>query len=141
MTGTWERDLDTDLKAIRTWGATTLVTLMENHELESLKVGHLGERTKAHGMTWLHLPIQDVSIPDERFERAWPAARNAILSKLDVGESVVVHCRGGLGRTGLVVGLLMTASGVPAADALRQIRAVRPGAVETTEQERYLFDT
>jgi hypothetical protein len=29
MTGAWARDLDTDLAVIRAWGASTLVTLME----------------------------------------------------------------------------------------------------------------
>lgn len=32
----WNRDLDLDLVSIREWGASVVVTLMENHELESL---------------------------------------------------------------------------------------------------------
>ena len=43
MTGAWARDLDTDLAAIRAWGASALVTLMEQHELVHLRVGRLGE--------------------------------------------------------------------------------------------------
>jgi len=43
MTGIWERDLQSDLAAIANWGATALVTLMEQHELERLKVYGLGE--------------------------------------------------------------------------------------------------
>jgi ADP-ribosyl-[dinitrogen reductase] hydrolase len=33
MTGGWERDLDTDLDAIRDWGAAAVVTLIEDHEI------------------------------------------------------------------------------------------------------------
>jgi len=38
QTGAWDRDLDTDLRTLRDWGASTVVTLMETDELELLRV-------------------------------------------------------------------------------------------------------
>ena len=63
MTGPWARDLQADLTAIREWGATTLVTLIEDHELELLKVPSLGRAARVVGLDWHHLPITDVSVP------------------------------------------------------------------------------
>ena len=57
----WDRDLDTDLAAIREWGAEVVVTLVERHELQFLKVSSLPDAVAQHGMRWIHLPIRDVS--------------------------------------------------------------------------------
>ena len=55
------------------------------------------------------------------------------------GESVVVHCRGGLGRTGLIAVRLLVELGESPVSALVRVRAARPGAVETVEQEKYVL--
>ncbi|MDZ7753015.1 MAG: cyclin-dependent kinase inhibitor 3 family protein [Gammaproteobacteria bacterium] len=138
MSGPWERDLDTDLAAIVVWGATTLVTLMETPELIYLRVADLGTRAKAHGLTWHQLPIRDASIPDEPFERSWPSVGAELRRRLLAGEGVVIHCRGGLGRTGLVAAKLLIELGEDPAAALRRVRTARPGAVENAAQEAYL---
>ena len=57
QTGAWDRDLDTDLRTLRDWGASTVVTLMETDELELLRVPDLGERVSRTGLHWWHLPI------------------------------------------------------------------------------------
>lgn len=139
MTGAWRRDLNADLRAIRDWPAGRLVTLMETHELEQLRVPQLGEKAKAMSLDWAHLPIRDVSIPDREFEERWPSMAGQIEADLAAGVNVVIHCRGGLGRTGLVAGMLLVGMGVTPLEALERVRSVRSGAVETSEQERYLL--
>jgi ADP-ribosyl-[dinitrogen reductase] hydrolase len=69
MTGAWDRDLALDLDMVRDWGAAAVVTLLEPKELTLLGVEHLGEEVLRRNMLWFHLPIVDVSIPDERFEQ------------------------------------------------------------------------
>lgn len=49
-TGSWNRDLATDIRAISDWGATTLVTLIEGHEIEALKVPHIEAECQRHGI-------------------------------------------------------------------------------------------
>ena len=139
MTGPWARDLKTDIAAIVDWGASTLVTLMESHELERLAVGGLGEMAQSQGIEWYHLPIRDVSVPSRAFEMAWVGAGRELRSRLLDGQSVVVHCRGGIGRTGLVAARLLVELGEGPAAALSRVRSVRPGAVETREQEAYVL--
>ena len=57
MTGAWDRDLELDVRAIADWGTSTIVTLVEDHELHSLEVADLGASVEAAHMNWVHLPI------------------------------------------------------------------------------------
>src|SRR6516164_7403683 len=89
MTGAWDRDLAIDLDAIRDWGATAVVTLLEPHEMKQLKVERLGEQVLSRQMEWFHLPIVDVSIPDGRFEGEWRSAGERLRSLLRSGRDVL----------------------------------------------------
>jgi protein-tyrosine phosphatase len=91
-------------------------------------------------MCWAHLPIRDRDVPAAPFLSDWPTVRDDVLSRLDAKGRVVVHCRGGLGRAGLVAALLLVETGVRPEEAIRAVRKVRPGAIETPEQERYVRD-
>src|SRR2546423_12583073 len=103
---------------------------------DALGIADLLVRAQAFGIDTHHLPIRDVSVPDRlpavvvTVERVVAAAR--------AGKTLVIHCRGGLGRSGLVAGCCLVAMGHPARDAIRLVRAARPGAVETTEQATYV---
>ncbi|AGG88784.1 cyclin-dependent kinase inhibitor 3 family protein [Rhodanobacter denitrificans] len=140
MTGIWERDLATDLHAIRQWGAQDLITLLEPHEFEELAIPDLPTQARAHGLRWHGLPITDGAAPDHRFLDPWITLGPQLVSEIGSGARVVVHCKGGLGRAGTVACLLLLESGAAtnADDAMRQVRAVRRGAIETDAQEAFL---
>jgi len=54
--------------------------------------------------------------------------------------AVAVHCAAGIGRTGVVIaGYLMT-QGATFEEAVVQVRAVRPGAIETQRQLTFLYE-
>ena len=133
------RDLSLDLDAIRDWGAAAVVTLVEPKELIMLRVEHLGDEVLRRGMSWFHLPIVDVSTPSEAFERQWDVAGNELRTLLRNSRDVLVHCRGGLGRAGTIAARLLVELGTEPQTAIRQVRAARPGAIETPEQERYVL--
>ena len=135
----WDRDLETDLKLIKD-SASLLLTLIEDHEFALLKVSELGTRAKEMGLEWLHLPIQDVSIPDKEFMKNWPKHSLYIRKLLAQNENVVIHCRGGIGRTGLVAVMLLIDMGIDPDKSLKMVRSVRPGAVETPIQEDFCLN-
>jgi ADP-ribosyl-[dinitrogen reductase] hydrolase len=139
MSGCWNRDLSLDLDAIRDWGAAAVVTLVEPKELILLRVERLGEEVLRRRMLWFHLPIVDESTPDEGFERQWEVAGDQLRTLLRSGRDVLVHCRGGLGRAGTIGARLLIELGMDPATAISQVRAVRPGAIETREQEKYVL--
>jgi ADP-ribosyl-[dinitrogen reductase] hydrolase len=139
MSGYWDRDLDLDLDAIRDWGAAAVVTLVEQEELTLLRVERLGEEVLRRNMLWFHLPIVDVSTPSQEFERQWNASGNELRALLRSGRDVLVHCRGGLGRAGTIAARLLVELGMKPSAAIRQVRAIRPGAIETCGQAKYVL--
>ena len=126
-------------RGVLTSGATSLVSLVERHELSAFGVTNLGEAAEEAGLEWHHLPIKDVHIPDERFERRWTYSGQVLRRRLQSGERIVLHCRGGLGRTGTIAARLAIELGETPETALRRVRAARKGAVETHEQEAYVL--
>jgi len=136
----WARDLAADLDVIARWQPQSMVTLLEDHEFDMLGVPELGAQVCARGIDWYHLPIVDVRPPDARFESAWLSIGPTLCSSLRGGAKVLVHCRGGLGRAGTVAAMLLVGLGVSAPDAIKRVRAARPGAIQTRDQERYVLD-
>jgi ADP-ribosyl-[dinitrogen reductase] hydrolase len=138
-TGAWCRDLGLDIAAIAEWSAAAVVTLVENHELETLKVTGLSDEVARHHMDWVHAPIPDVSTPDASFETAWLEIGEGLRQRLRAGFDIVVHCKGGLGRAGMIAARLMVELGIPADRAIAEVRKVRHGAIETAAQERHVL--
>jgi len=136
--GPWKRDLDLDLQVIFDWRTEVLVSLIEAFEFEVLRVSELPEKTRNLGIRWLHLPIVDVGIPDWRFEAQWDTAGKELRQVLVDGGRVVLHCRGGLGRTGMIAALLLVEFGLDPSAAIAAVRQARPGAIQTIEQEDYV---
>ena len=134
----WLRDLALDLDVIRDWRAVAVVTLVEASELTLLGVPGLGAEVARRGMTWVHLPIVDMSVPDAAFEARWVAAGAELRALLAAGHDIVVHCRGGLGRAGMIAARLLVEFGAAPDDAIRIVRTARPGAIETAAQESHV---
>jgi ADP-ribosyl-[dinitrogen reductase] hydrolase len=136
--GVWDRQLAVDLDAIATWGAVAIITLVESAELRNLQVGDLGAETATRHMEWLHLPIQDYSVPTSEFEAAWAQVGESVRHRIRSGFHIVIHCKGGLGRAGMIAAKLMIELGAAAEEAISQVRKARPGAIETAEQLAYV---
>jgi protein-tyrosine phosphatase len=51
---------------------------------------------------------------------------------------MLVHCEGGIGRTGTMAAAYWIARGLTVADAIARIRKARRGAVESEDQKRVL---
>lgn len=135
----WDRDLDHDLAAIKAWGATALVTLIEGYELEILSVADLPQKVQAIGLEWHQLPIMNRDAPYEEFEENWMVSGRRLRERLRQGERIVVHCVYGLGRTGMIAARLLVELGESPDSAIRRVRAARPGAIETELQEQHVL--
>jgi protein-tyrosine phosphatase len=140
-TGAWERDLNLDLDAVVRWGATAVVSLMTEGDFHNLKVpvSDFKKGLESRRLRWFHLPIEDGHAPDDQFRLKWDAqVRREIHEILDGGHNVMVHCRGGLGRTGTIAAQLLVEYGSSREGAISQVRRSRKGAIETRAQENYI---
>ncbi|MHB8886279.1 MAG: cyclin-dependent kinase inhibitor 3 family protein, partial [Methylovirgula sp.] len=133
-TGAWARDLSADLDVIATWGARLVLTLVEPAELAALEVPHLGAEIRGRGLDWRHLPIADYSVPSEAFEKQWETHGRDIRALLRSGADVLVHCKGGLGRAGMIAARLLIELGMAPEQAIQDVRRAREGAIETPAQ-------
>jgi protein-tyrosine phosphatase len=137
----------TKLRALLDAGVRTFIDLTEPHELEPY-AELLSEEATALDVKPRHvrLPILDVSTPRT------PAVMHEILDTIDAalatGNGVYVHCWGGVGRTGTVIGCYLVRSGMTGADALARVNELfgsmeksqrRPRSPETDEQEAYVL--
>ncbi|MCA1776352.1 MAG: protein phosphatase [Loktanella sp.] len=122
----WQRLLD--------WRPQMVVTLCGQAELDRKGAGSLGADLRAQGIDWAHVPVTDFGAPDEAAEALWPDIERRVLTLLQSGGRVLVHCFGGCGRSGMAVLRLMIAAGEAPDAALARLRHVRPCAVETDAQ-------
>ena len=137
--GTWDRDLTQDLELIQSrFGPKSIITLMPTYELVESGVPGLGQAVSDLGMGWHHLAIDDMEAPDKEFEKAWKEALPEIVGTVQNGGNVLVHCRGGLGRSGTVAAVILIELGMATENAVAIVRAARPGAIENSEQESYV---
>src|SRR4051812_45878799 len=61
LVGAHRRDLGADLDQIAAWNAAVVVTLVEQHELDTLGIAGLGAEVRRRHMEWEHWPIADYS--------------------------------------------------------------------------------
>jgi protein-tyrosine phosphatase len=138
MYALWDRDLDLDLARLRAeYNTDLLVSLIEEHEFASLQIADLRERVTQYDMEMLWYPIPDGSVPTSIEELAETVRR--IVDALRRGQTVVIHCMGGLGRTGLVAAacLLATTSLTPR-QAIEIVRRARENTINAYGQEEYI---
>ena len=128
-----------DLASLRDWGARGLLSLIEDHEFALFDIESLPEQVEALGMHWWHLPIRDRETPDEHFEACWQQTGPELRRLLGDGQSIALHCRAGLGRTGTIAARLLVEMGSEPDLAIERVRKTRPGSIETREQEAFIY--
>jgi len=122
---------ESDLAQLRDDGFGILVSLLrEDEQTPNYSVVN----ATAMGYRWYNIPVKDYSPPTiAQLEQFMELVNGA-----PPDEKIIVHCQGGIGRTGTFAAVYWIMQGFTAIEAIAHIRKSRPHAVETRGQEAIL---
>ena len=128
-----EGDYRGDLGAIHAWAPDLVLSLTSAAEMQAGAARLANDLTKI-GIAWRHMPVTDFGVPTEAEAALWPRLAAELGGWLERGGRVLLHCRSGCGRSGMVALRLMAEAGEAPEEALARLRRTRPCAVETEAQ-------
>jgi len=129
--GDW---LEDEVRALRDDGFETVVSMLTPEETEELGLIHESAIVQDQGLVFCNYPIPDLGVPSSR-----ESAREFLETlhrDLLAGRKIAVHCRGSIGRSGLVASSLLVLSGIDPVDAFRQVSTARGVSAPETDEQR-----
>jgi atypical dual specificity phosphatase len=125
MPGLFAVSADEDLAFLREQGVRTIVSLTER--------AFPAEAARAHGLEVVWMPIVDFTAPS-------PEQVDEFCALVDgAADPVVTHCLAGWGRTGTMLGCYLVHCGRGPAEAIAEVRAAEPAAIQTPDQEAAIW--
>ena len=134
--GDW---LDDELESWKRAGVGVVVSLLTPEEEIDLDLREEARSSSKHGIKFLSFPIPDRQVPGSESEMA--AAIEKLSGALSAGDNVVVHCRQGIGRSGLIAACLLVSSGARADAAFGQLTETRGVPIPETDEQRRWVDS
>ena len=132
--GDW---LDDEAGGWRQAGIDLLISLLEEEEAAELGLGREAEVAESKRIRFVSFPIPDRGVPAST-RRAVALLRD-IGGALEDGKNVAVHCRQGVGRSGLIAAAALVTTGMGAERAIEVVSAARGQTVpETAAQSRWI---
>jgi len=144
LAGEYPRNLDIDssiqkVNALLEAGVSAFIDLTEKKE------GLLPYSELLKSATHQRFAVRDVSVPES--EEVTISILDAIDNHIDQGRIVYVHCWGGVGRTGVIVGCWLVRHGYEGREALARLRELWKQcpksatriSPESIEQEQYIL--
>ena len=133
--GDW---LEEELRHWRSAGIDAVVSLLTPDEERELNLEAETEEAANAGLAYWSLPIPDRDVPPS--ETRFTAVLETVKSALSSGQNVAIHCRQGVGRTGLLAASLLVSEGQSAEAAVEKVSAARGVPVPETEAQRAWID-
>lgn len=132
--GEWLAD---EMSAWRRAGISHIVSLLTSEEEKDLSLTNEDREAESLGMTFTSFPIPDRHIPAS--EASVRSLVGRLTSELLSGKRVVIHCRQGVGRSGLLAASILIGRGFTPGAATDQLSHTRGVPVpETVEQREWL---
>jgi protein-tyrosine phosphatase len=134
--GDW---LEDEVTGWRDAGLDAVVSLLENDEAVQLGLEDEQNITESKRLQFFSFPIPDRGVPASTAEAL--KFLTQLTAALRAGEKVAVHCRQGIGRSGMLAAALLMTSGMAVREAVDVVTMARGVAVpETSRQLEWLQD-
>ena len=132
--GDWLAD---EMEHWRTSGVNAVLSLLTDQEVNDLGLETEQQEANRHNLEFLSFPIPDREVPNS--EGQMEATLKKLERILSSGKNVVIHCRQGVGRTGLIAACLLATKGIPPDQAVAALTAARGIEIpETPAQEAWI---
>ena len=132
------RDLATDIKTIQDLNIVIVLSLLEEHELSHLGAKSLLKELSVKNIQWMRFEIENFGVPKFSQYALLNQNINTISNDIINGKNILIHCMAGLGRTGMIAALILIKLGIDINQSIKLIRNIRPGSIETEEQEKFV---
>jgi len=129
--GDW---LEDEATGWRRAGIEVVVSLLENEEASQLELLDEPRAAEENAVRFISFPIPDLGIPASKREAV--ALIASIAAALEEGKNVAVHCRQGVGRSGLIAAGVLMISGMSPDQAIQVVSSARGTAVPETDEQR-----
>lgn len=134
----YDRNLRDDIQQIKNENIEIVIPLITFDEMHEYGVDDLIKEYKIAGLEVYHLPIMDQYICSTEQMVNLIAF---IEEKVKNGKKILLHCVGGLGRTGLVAATYLKHLGVDSKTAISEVRKSRSQrAIESKIQETFIYE-
>jgi protein-tyrosine phosphatase len=128
--GDW---LEEELANWQRAGVDTVLSLLTHEEEIDLGIALEAAETEAKGMKFLSFPILDRQVPNSIIELS--VTLTILDGELSAGRNVVLHCRQGIGRTGLVAACLLITKGFNPDEAVHLLSTARGIPIPETQEQ------
>ncbi|MCV2404058.1 tyrosine-protein phosphatase [Marinomonas sp. C2222] len=136
--GTKDADLTSSILSLKEAGADVIISMLPDSEIAKLNVTDLGKEIQQQGMLWYQLPVEDDQAPQQPFFDVLNTKKEELLTHLKEKKTIVIHCRGGTGRTGVMAACLLLESGYQWERAKALIQSIRPKALTIPAHVEFL---
>jgi len=134
-----EQDADSTIASIAGQGVKQVISLLEPAEASFLGLDSEAELVAAQSMNFVSFPIPDMGLPASLGD--FTRLARDLYRQVDAGLNTLVHCRGGVGRSGLLSAAVLLQHGLDPRQACEQITRIRGLRVpETPGQEAWLLE-
>jgi protein-tyrosine phosphatase len=118
-------------------GLDVVVSLLEPDEAAQLGLENEGSVAESSGLRFIAYPIPDRGVPSSTPEAL--AFLRELIAELAAGRNVAIHCRQGVGRSGMVAVAALMMAGAGTRQSLEAVSHARGVAVpETASQRQWL---
>jgi len=133
--GEW---LEDDLDAWKHEDVDAVLSLLTSDEERALELVSEPLEARRMGLRFVSFPIADRDVPQSEAElvKALEEASRLLVQ----GKNLVVHCRQGVGRSGLVAACLLVRKGMSPGAAVDKVSVARGVAVPETPEQREWID-
>ena len=133
--GDWLQD---DVASWAHAGLDVVVSLLAVEEANELDVTGEANYCQANDIEFVAFPIPDRGVPSSRDDTF--RFVKALEANLVAGKTVGIHCRQGIGRSGMIAACLLVSSGVSPDVAFSRLSEARGFSIPETEEQRAWVD-